>query len=48
MITTQYFAMKTRRYQHEHGVSDLALARISARAFRNGGAAPDGLAPHRR
>jgi acetyl-CoA acetyltransferase len=36
MITTQYFAMKTRRYQHEHGVSDLALARISARAFRNG------------
>ena len=36
MVTTQYFAMKTRRYQHEHGISDLALARISARAFRNG------------
>jgi len=36
MVTTQYFAMKTRRYQHEHGVSDRTLARISARAFRNG------------
>jgi acetyl-CoA acetyltransferase len=40
MVTTQYFAMKTRRYQHEHGVSDLALARISARAFRNGAEHP--------
>lgn len=40
MVTTQYFAMKTRRYQHEHGLSDLALARISARAFRNGAAHP--------
>ncbi len=35
MVTTQYFAMKTRRYQHEHGVSDRTLARISERAFRN-------------
>jgi len=41
MITTQYFAMKTRRYQHEHGLSDMALARISARAFRNGADHPD-------
>jgi acetyl-CoA acetyltransferase len=40
MVTTQYFAMKTRRYQHEHGVSDRTLARISARAFRNGAAHP--------
>jgi acetyl-CoA acetyltransferase len=40
MVTTQYFAMKTRRYQHEHGVSDRTLARISARAFRNGEAHP--------
>jgi acetyl-CoA acetyltransferase len=36
MVTTQYFAMKTRRYQHEHGISDLSLARVAARAFRNG------------
>ena len=40
MVTTQYFAMKTRRYQHEHGLSDRTLARISARAFRNGAAHP--------
>lgn len=40
MVTTQYFAMKTRRYQHEHGISDRTLARISARAFRNGAAHP--------
>lgn len=40
MVTTQYFAMKTRRYQHEHGISDRTLARISARAFRNGEAHP--------
>ena len=40
MLTTQYFAMKTRRYQHEHGQSDRTLARISARAFRNGAAHP--------
>ncbi|MBC7632695.1 thiolase family protein [Aeromicrobium sp.] len=36
MVTTQYFAMKTRRYQYEHGISNRTLARISARAFRNG------------
>lgn len=40
MVTTQYFAMKTRRYQHEHGLSDRTLARIAARAFRNGEAHP--------
>jgi acetyl-CoA acetyltransferase len=40
MVTTQYFALKTRRYQHEHGVSDRTLARIAARAFRNGEAHP--------
>lgn len=40
MVTTQYFAMKTRRYQHEHGISDRTLARVSARAFRNGAAHP--------
>jgi acetyl-CoA acetyltransferase len=40
MVTTQYFAMKTRRYQHEHDLSDRVLARISERAFRNGAAHP--------
>ena len=40
MVTTQYFAMKTRRYLHEHGLSEESLARVSARAFRNGAAHP--------
>ena len=31
MVTTQYFAMKARRYLHEHGVSDRALARVAAK-----------------
>ena len=35
MITTQYFALKTRRYLHEHGLSERSLARIAARASRN-------------
>jgi acetyl-CoA acetyltransferase len=40
MVTTQYFAMRTRRYLHEHGVSERALAQVAARAFRNGAANP--------
>jgi len=40
MVTTQYFAMKARRYLHEHGISERSLARVSARAFRNGAANP--------
>lgn len=40
MITTQYFALKTRRYLHEHDISDSALASISARAFRNAAVHP--------
>ena len=40
MITTQYFALKTRRYLHDHGISEAALARIAARASRNSAAHP--------
>ncbi|MER6078889.1 thiolase family protein [Streptomyces sp. NPDC001833] len=36
MLTTQFFALKTRRYLYEHGISERALAMIAARAFRNG------------
>lgn len=36
MLTTQYFALKTQRYLHEHGISDKALAAVAARALRNG------------
>jgi acetyl-CoA acetyltransferase len=40
MVTTQYFALKARRYLHDHQVSEQSLARVSAKAFRNGAANP--------
>ena len=40
MLTTQFFALKTRRYLYEHGISERALARVAARAFRNGSQHP--------
>ncbi|MFF4116100.1 thiolase family protein [Streptomyces sp. NPDC001714] len=40
MLTTQFFALKTQRYLYEHGVSERALARVAARAFRNGSQHP--------
>lgn len=36
MLTTQFFAMKLRRYMDLHGISELTLARIAAKAFANG------------
>lgn len=36
MVTSQFFAMKLQRYMHDYGVSRQALARVSAKAFRNG------------
>jgi acetyl-CoA acetyltransferase len=41
MVTTQYFAMKARRYLYEHQISDRSLARVAAKAFRNGSANPN-------
>jgi acetyl-CoA acetyltransferase len=40
MVTTQYFALKARRYLHDHQMSEQSLARVSAKAFRNGAANP--------
>jgi acetyl-CoA acetyltransferase len=40
MVTTQYFAMKTRRYLHRYGLDEYALAAVSERAFANGAAHP--------
>lgn len=40
MLTTQFFALKTRRYMHEHGISEDALVRVAQRAFRNGALNP--------
>ncbi len=41
MVTTQYFAMRTRRYLHEHDVDELTLARVAERASRGGAANPN-------
>ncbi|MFD9396720.1 thiolase family protein [Streptomyces sp. NPDC060000] len=40
MLTTQFFALKTQRYLHEHGIPERALATVAARAFRNGSRHP--------
>jgi acetyl-CoA acetyltransferase len=36
MLTTQFFAMKIQRYMSEHGITAATLARVAAKAFRNG------------
>ena len=35
-LTTQFFGMKINRYMEEYGITQDALARVSAKAFRNG------------
>ena len=40
MVTTQFFAMKLRRYMALHGISPLTLARVAEKAFVNGARAP--------
>ena len=39
-LTTQFFAMKINRYMHEYGVTRNTLAKVSAKAFRNGALNP--------
>lgn len=36
MLTTQFFGMKIQRYMHEHGITASTLAKVAAKAFRNG------------
>src|SRR5579859_3260431 len=36
MLTTQFFAMKIQRYISEHAITDSTLAKVAAKAFRNG------------
>lgn len=36
MLTTQFFALKIRRYMQLHGISRLTLGRVAEKAFRNG------------
>jgi acetyl-CoA acetyltransferase len=40
MVTTQFFAMKLRRYMEAYGISPLTLARVAAKAYENGARAP--------
>jgi acetyl-CoA acetyltransferase len=40
MITTQFFAMKLRRYMDLHGISATTLARVAEKASRNGAHTP--------
>ncbi len=41
MVTTQFFAMKINRYLHDHDISEEALAKVAAKAFRNGALNPN-------
>jgi len=40
MLTTQFFAMKIRRYMDLYGISPLALGRVAEKNFANGALAP--------
>jgi acetyl-CoA acetyltransferase len=39
-LTTQFFGMKINRYMHEFGITESTLAKVSAKAFRNGALNP--------
>jgi acetyl-CoA acyltransferase len=41
MVTTQFFAIKIARYMREHGITEQTLARVAAKAFRNGSISPN-------
>ena len=40
MLTTQFFAMKIRRYMELHGISDTSLGRVAVKAYENGTVTP--------
>jgi acetyl-CoA C-acetyltransferase len=41
LVSTQYFAMKINRYMHDHGISRRTLAKVAAKAYRNGARNPN-------
>ncbi|MDQ1105663.1 thiolase family protein [Nocardioides zeae] len=41
MVTTQFFAIKIARYMEQHGISRQTLARVAAKAYRNGALNPN-------
>ena len=40
-LTTKFFGMKINRYMHDHGISHETLARVAAKAYRNGALNPN-------
>ena len=40
MVTTQFFAMKIKRYMEMYGISDHSLVKVAEKAFQNGALAP--------
>jgi acetyl-CoA C-acetyltransferase len=40
-LTTKFFGMKINKYMHDHGVSAGTLAKVAAKAFRNGALNPN-------
>lgn len=40
MVTPQFFAMRIQRYMHDHGISVATLAKVAAKASRNGALNP--------
>jgi acetyl-CoA acetyltransferase len=41
MLTTQFFAMKIQRYMRDHGIGAPTLAKVAAKAYRNGSRNPN-------
>ncbi|MBV8960588.1 MAG: thiolase family protein [Actinobacteria bacterium] len=41
MLTTQFFAMKINRYMHDFGITRSSLAKVAAKALRNGSLNPN-------
>ena len=40
-LTTQFFAMKIKRYMHEYGITNDALVRVAVKAYANGALNPN-------
>lgn len=40
-LTTKFFGMKIQRYMHDHGISRTTLAKVAAKAYRNGSLNPN-------
>jgi acetyl-CoA acetyltransferase len=40
-VTTKFFGMKINKYMHDHGISRTTLAKVAAKAYRNGALNPN-------